>query len=61
MTDIQDGWQDVKQHVQVENWPKFNGIWFLLQVCILNGRAIVAFLWFLVLTLIQNFNNMIIN
>ena len=31
MTAIQDGWQDV----QVEDWSKPSGIWFLLQIPVL--------------------------
>ena len=34
----QDGWK----HVQVGDWPKLSGVWFLLQISILNHRALVA-------------------
>ena len=35
---IHDCWQ----HVQIEDWPKLSGVWFLLQVSFLNGRAMVS-------------------
>ena len=39
---IQDGSQDHQQDVQVEDWPKLSGVWFLMQVSFLNARAIVV-------------------
>ena len=32
MTDIEDGWQ----HVEVEDWFKLSGVWFLLPVSMLT-------------------------
>ena len=43
MAPIQDGWQDSQQHAQVEDWLKISGVWFLLQVSILNGGAMSDF------------------
>ena len=39
---------------QVEDWPKLSSVWILMQVFILNGGAMVVFLWFLVIVTIQH-------
>ena len=50
MAAIKDGWQ----HIQVEDLPKLSGVQFLLQVPILNNRSIIAILWLLIMSAIQN-------
>ena len=34
--------QDGQQHADVEDWPKFSGIWLLLQVSFLNSRVMIV-------------------
>ena len=38
MASIQDG----QEHVQIEDWPKLSGVWFLVEVFGLNGLGMAA-------------------